>query len=165
MKLAVMALLALLLVGAGAGGAYFFFDKPAEASAGPVDEAGKAAHEAKVAEAKEGAEAVAQEQFVPLEPLILPVIDARGVTQTVSIVVSIAVPDQASADEVKHLSPRLRDAYIQDMYGVLNRKQVMENGVLKVALIKDRFQKVSTKVLGEGKVNDVLLQVVQQRRV
>lgn len=163
MKLAVIAIVALLLVGGGAAGAYFFFDKPAEAAAGPVDEAAKAEHDAKKAEA-EGEEA-AVEQFVQLDPLILPIIGDTGVTQTVSLVISIEVPDAATAEEVKRLSPRLKDAYIQDMYGALNRKSAMENGVLQVNAIKARLNKISTKVLGEGKVNDVLLQIVQQRRV
>ena len=161
MKLAVIALLALLLAGGGAAGAYFFFDKPAEAAAGPVDEAAKAEHEAKAAEAAEAP----KEQFVQLDPLILPLIGDNGVTQTISLVVSIEVPDEASAKEVERLSPRLKDAFIQDMYGALNRKSAMENGVLQVAPIKARLNKISTKVLGEDKVNDVLLQIVQQRRV
>lgn len=161
MKLAVIALLALVLVGGGAAGAYFYFDKPAEASAGPVDEVAKAEHEAKAAE---GAEAP-KEQFVQLDPLILPLIGDSGVTQTISLVVSIEVPDEATAKEVERLSPRLKDAFIQDMYGALNRKSAMENGVLQVAPIKARLNKISTKVLGEDKVNDVLLQIVQQRRI
>jgi flagellar protein FliL len=161
MKLAVIAILALLVVGGGAAGAYFYFDKPAEASAGPVDEVAKAAHEAKTAE---GAEAP-KEQFVQLDPLILPLIGDNGVTQTISLVVSIEVPNEEAAKEVERLSPRLKDAFIQDMYGALNRKSTIENGVLQVAPIKARLNKISTKVLGEDKVNDVLLQIVQQRRI
>lgn len=161
MKMAVIALVAILMLGAGAAGAYFYFDKPAEAAAGPMDEIAKAEHEAKV---EEGA-AAPKEQFVQLDPLTLPVIGDRGVTQTVSLVISIEVPDEATAAEVKRLSPRLQDAYIQDMYGALNRKSAMENGVLQVGPIKERLNKISTRVLGENVVNDVLLQIVQQRRI
>lgn len=162
MKLAVIGLLAVLLLGGGAAGAYFYFDQPAEASVGPADEAAKAAHDAKVAEA----DAVkAPLEYVELSPLILPVIGETGVTQTVSLVVSLEVPDAATAEEVKRLTPRLQDAYIQDMYGALSRKNSMEKGVLQVAPLKARLNRVTTKVLGEGKVNDVLLQVVQQRRI
>lgn len=159
MKMAVIALVAVLLVGGGAAGAYFYFDKPAEASAGPVDEIKKAEHDAKV----EGAAAV--HEFVSLDVLVLPIIDEVGVTQTVTLVISLEVPDAATAEEVKHLSPRLKDAFIQDMYGALNRKNVMNKGVLQVSVVKDRLNRVSKKVMGEGKVNDVLLQVVQQRSV
>ncbi len=163
MKLAIIGLVAVLLLGGGAAGAYFYFGTPAVASA-PMDEAAKAEHAAKEAAAKEGAEAP-KEEFVDLSPLILPVIGDNGVTQTVSLVVSIEVPDAATAEMVKRLAPRLQDAYIQDLYGALNRKNSMQNGVLQVAPIKARLNKISQKVLGEVKINDVLLQVVQQRRV
>lgn len=161
MKIAVIALVAVLILGGGAAGAYFYFDKPAVAAGGPLDEAAKAEHEAKTADAH-GA-VVAKEEFVQLDALILPVIDEQGVTQVISIVVSLEVPDAATAEEVKRLSPRLKDAFIQDMYGVLNRKNSMEKGVLQVGLIKARLNSITTRVMGENKVNDVLLQVVQQR--
>lgn len=161
MKMAVIALVAVLLVGGGAAGAYFYFDKPAEAAGGPVDEVKKAEHEAKV----EGAESAAVQEFVSLDVLVLPIIDDSGVTQTVTLVISLEVPDAATAEEVKRLSPRLKDAFIQDMYGALNRKNAMNKGVLQVSMVKDRLNRVSKKVLGEDKINDVLLQVVQQRSV
>lgn len=164
MKVAIIALVAVLLLGGGAAGAYFYFDKPAVAAGGPIDEAAKAEHDAKTAEAAEGAAVPAQE-FVQLDALILPVIDEHGVTQVVSMVVTLEVPDKATADEVKRMSPRIQDAFIQDMYGVLNRKNSMENGVLKVNLIKGRMNRLTEKVLGPGKVNEVLLQVVQQRNL
>lgn len=164
MKLAVIALLALVLLGGGGAGAYFLLIKPAEASLGPADEAAKAAHDAKLAEA-EAAAAEAATKFVQIDALILPIIGERGITQNVSLVISIEVPDDAAAEEVKRLSPRLRDAYIQDMYGALSRKSVLKDGVLQVAPIKARLERATTKVLGDGKVKGVLLQVVQQRRV
>lgn len=163
MNKAIIAVVALLVLGGGAAGAYFYFDKSAEASAGSVDEAKKAEHDAKVDAAKEGAETAAVEEFVPLDVIVLPIIDESGVTQTVTLMVSIAAKDAAAAEEVKRLSPRLKDAFIQDMYGVLSRKNVMDNGVLKVSVIKDKLNRASHRVMGEGKVNDVLLQVVQQR--
>ncbi len=164
MKLVVIAALAIVLLGGGAAGAYFYFDQPAVAAAGPVDEVAKAQHEAKTAEAAEGA-AAPKEEFVQLDPLILPVIGENGVTQTISLVISLEVPDSAAAAEVKRLSPRLKDAFIQDMYGALNRADSMEKGVLRVAPLKARLNRVTTKVMGETKVNDVLLQVIHQRKI
>lgn len=164
MKLAVIALVAVLVLGGGAAGAYFYMNKPAEAAPGPMDEAKKAEHEAKAEKAKEGEEA-AKAQFVNMDVLILPVIDETGVTQTITMSISLEVPDEATAKEVEHLSPRLKDAFIQDMYGTLSRKNAMKEGVLQVGMIKERLNKVSAKVLGEEKVKDVLLQVVQQRPI
>lgn len=163
MKMAVIGLLAVLVLGGGAAGAYFYFAKPAEASLGAADEAAKAEHDAKAAEAAQAA--VATQEFVHIDPLIFPVIGETGVTQTISLVVSIEVPSKEAAVEVERLSPRLKDAFIQDMYGALNRKNSMEKGVLKVGPLKARLNRISTQVLGEDKVNDVLLQIVSQRPI
>ncbi len=41
----------------------------------------------------------------------------------------------------------------------------MEGGVIQVGYIKARLNKVTAKVMGQDRVRDVLLQVVQQRPV
>ena len=61
--------------------------------------------------------------------------------------------------------PRLKDAYIQELYGVLNRHVALQGGVIKVDMIKKHLHDISHKVMGDGVVNGVLLQVVQQRPV
>ncbi len=113
--------------------------------------------------AKEGE--LAGPSFVEMKPLVLPIVDRNGVSQIISLVVSLEANDAASAAEILKYSPRLTDAFIQDMYGVLTRQAAMEGGVVQVGYIKNRLNRVSAKVLGEDKVKDVLLQVVQQRPV
>lgn len=152
-----MALMALGLLGGAAGGAYLFFNSPVEAATAQAKEVEKGT-------AKEGEEA-AGPSFVELEPLVLPVIDHNGVSQVISLVVALEVKDAASVQRVESLSPRLKDAYIQDMYGVLSQKAVMEGGLVQVGALKARLNKVSAKVLGDDVVKEVLLQVVQQRPI
>ncbi len=158
MKKMMLALVALGLLGGGAAGAYMYFNKPVEAA-----QTEKGADHASKSEAKEGE--LANPSFVQLEALVLPVMDEDGVSQVISLVVALEVKDEATVLEVQKLTPRLKDAYIQDMYGVLSRNGAMEGGVLQVGAIKARLNKVSTKVLGENVVKDVLLQVVQQRPI
>lgn len=122
-----------------------------------------------------GSKAFAQEEkkegeaagpsYIEMKPLNLPIVDDQGVSQTVSVVVSLEVADAAAAAEAEKMKPRLTDAYIQDMYGALSKKTMMEGGVIQVIYLKDRLNKVTTKVLGEHKVKDVLLQIVAQRPV
>ncbi len=157
MKKAIIAIIAVLLLGGGGFGAYTFFNKPAEAT--ETKEAAKAAEDAQAAK-----EAIAP-TFVELKPLVLPVVDRDGVSQIISIVISLETDDPAKAAEIELMRPRLTDAYIQGMYGVLSSKAVMEGGVLQVGYIKNKLNVLTTKVLGKDKVNDVLLQVVQQRQV
>lgn len=157
MKKIVIGLVALCLLGGGAG-AFFFMHQPAEAS---LTEESK--RDAELA-AKE-AEIVPPGEFVELDPLILPIVTKNGVTQVISLVVALEIEVGGSSESVKLLKPRLKDAYIQDMYGALNDRGAMHGGVVRVDVLKKRLNEITAKVLGEGTVREVLLQVVQQRPI
>ena len=165
MKFIMMLFLALALAGGGAAGGYFYFQNSAIASAGPVNElayAEKMKREAKAAHAKEEHKDL---KFVRLEPLVLPIIGDDGVSQVVTLVVALEVNGAEAQEKAEMYAPRLKDAFIQDMYGVLNRKASLHGGVIKVDKLKARLNRVTTKVLGENQVNEVLLQVVQQKPI
>lgn len=158
MKIAILALVAILVLGGGAGGAYFYFNQNAEASVGAEGEH-VAAKEAK----KE--HDPAHMAFVQLDPLVLPIIDADGISQMVSLVIVLQVGDEKQKASVEGQMFRIKDAYIQDMYGSLNKHVAVKDGVLQVDVLKKKLAAANDRVLGEGVVSDVLLQVVQQRRI
>ncbi|MEZ5813688.1 MAG: flagellar basal body-associated FliL family protein [Alphaproteobacteria bacterium] len=158
MRMVFIALGAIIALGGGAAGAYFYFMKPAEASLSEDLDGHK---EAK----KEDAHDNAHYEFVELDPLILPIVDQNGISQTVSLVIILEVPDAEAKHKVEAIAPRLKDAFIQDMYGALNRHAALKGGVLQVGMLKSRLNKVSDEVAGEDTVHDVLLQVVQQRPI
>ena len=101
-------------------------------------------------------------QFVELNPLILPVINKKGVTQVISLVVALEVDSQEKADKVAKFQPRLTDAYLSDLYGTFSHK-MPENGVVPIDYLKKRLNLMSSKILGEHVVRDVLVQVMQNR--
>lgn len=158
MKIAIIAVVALLLLGGGGAGAYFYFKQPAEAASGAAGEHAEGAKKDK--HGKEGEHASI---FVQLDPLILPIINRDGVSQTVSLVVAIETLDEPSKAKILSLAPRLKDAYIQDLYGVLSQEAMVRGGVIQIAPLKNRLHRVSARILGEDIAKDVLLQVVQQR--
>lgn len=151
----VLIVIALAVLAAGGAGGYFYFGNKAVAASGH-DPHASAGHDAP------GEEHL---QFVELDPLILPIIDQNGAHEIVSLVVAIEVHDSDGAARVTHLAPRLNDAYIQDLYGMLSHHAMREGGVVAVGSIKKRLNELTTRVLGEGVANDVLLQVVQQRPI
>jgi flagellar FliL protein len=156
----ILALGALVVLGGGGAGAYFYFMKPAEASTG-AEIAAETIKAEKHEEKGHGEHAA----FVEMDPLVLPILDKEGITQVISLVLAIEVNDEASKAAVEAVIPRLKDAYIQEMYGLLSKESAMKGGVLQVAMLKEKLNKISTEVLGKEGFNDILLQVVQQRDI
>ncbi len=165
MKYISILLLAIVLIGAGGAGGYFFFQKQAVASLGAENADAVAAKIKRDKHAKATKEEAAHLRFVEMRPIVLPIIDADGVSQVVTLIVSLEVTGDENEAYVQALAPRLKDAFIQDMYGMLNRKASMDGGVVKVDHLKMRLNRASVKILGENKINDVLLQVVNQRPI
>jgi len=166
MKLILMAVVALALLGGGGAGAYFYFSgSTAEAALTEEEilEKERRERDEALAAKKENSEAF---EFVELDPLILPIVDRNGVSQVVSLVVTLEVYDAASAKKAEKIMPKLKDAYIQDLYGAFNKHAALKGGVIQVSTLKKRLQKISHKVMGSDEyVNAVLLQVVQQRPI
>lgn len=166
MKLVIMAILAMLVLGGGGAGAYYyFFSAQAEAAAAHGGDEAQAAAEAAAKEGHGEADPAAKPEYVQMDPLILPVVNAQGVTQVISLVITIEVPDSGAAEKVTARIPRLKDAYIQDLYGALGRQASTAGGIVDVGAIKQRLNAVTHRVMGEGVAGDVLLQVVQQRPI
>jgi flagellar FliL protein len=161
MKKMIIGLVGVLLLGGGAGGGYIYLKKPAEAAStehNTVDE--------KHAKKKKGGHGEAAVEFVRMDPLILPIVDRGGLSQIVSVVIALEVHDKEAADYVRNMQPRIKDAFIQEMYGVIHNPAGMQNGnVIKVGILKKRLGRVGKDVLGDDIVQDVLLQVVQQRPI
>ncbi|MEM6812413.1 MAG: flagellar basal body-associated FliL family protein [Pseudomonadota bacterium] len=165
MKIVLMVIMAALLVGAGGAGGYFFTQKQAVASYSSAGEISKEQQQADKYARMSAEEAAKHLRFVKMDPIILPIIDQNGVSQVVTLVVSLEVNGDENQEFAKAMAPRLKDAYIQDMYGVLNRKASLDGGVIKVDKLKNRLNRVSAEILGENRVNEVLLQVVNQRPI
>lgn len=102
---------------------------------------------------------------VELKPLTLPIITDKGLTQQVSLLVTIEVPN-GKGDEVKAMAPALADAYITDLYGALGSgSALLQGGIVNVAAVKEHLVADTTKVLGGAdKFNAVYLDVMQQSK-
>jgi hypothetical protein len=104
-----------------------------------------------------------KEARLKFKTLSLPILDDTGLSQAVSFSVVIEVPDGRRAQLVRANEPRLTDAYIHDMYGVWRKDAAYRDGVVHVDVIKDRLSRSSRRILGGDNVNDVSLEVVDQR--
>ncbi|HRJ12943.1 MAG TPA: hypothetical protein PKW15_06855 [Alphaproteobacteria bacterium] len=102
-------------------------------------------------------------QYVKISPLILPLIGDNGVEQVVSLVIVLEVNTRDIATEVIGMSPKLNDAFITDLYGAIDRRDRMRNGLLDVAYIKERLNKLTQQIMGPDKVKGILVQGITQR--
>lgn len=102
-------------------------------------------------------------QYVKISPLILPMIGDNGVEQVVSLVIVLEVVSKDTATEVIGMSPKLNDAFITDLYGAIDRRDRMKNGLLDVSYIKDRLNNLTQKIMGPDKVKGILVQGITQR--
>ncbi len=148
MKTVVIIVLVLMLLGgSGAAGWFFFLKEDPEAMIEEVVEE----------------VAPAAPVYVRFNPLQLPLIGDDGIDQVIDIIVALEVPDDAAADQVIAMAPRLNDAILRDLYGVLHTNRIMRDGIVNVNAIKVRIVGVAQGIMGEELVNDALVQGVAQR--
>lgn len=155
LKKILVPVLALIMLLAGGAGAYFYMGQ-SEAATGDAP-----AHEAKKAEGEGEGLKIA---YVSMDPIMLPIIDREGISQTVSLVVKLEVADETKVPDIEQKLPKLADAFLSDMYGALSQEGAMQGGVIKVSTLKARLASITKRVLGEGAVEGVLLQVLQQHK-
>ena len=156
MKKALLVMIGLvLLAGAGLGGFIWF--------GGMGDEDGPLSADSLSGIFGSGEESAAPPVFVDFDPIVLPVIGPAGVEQIISIIVALEVRDQAAADRVRSLQPRLNDAFLRSLYGTLYTEDIMPHGVIDLTVIKRRLVEECNRVIGPGYVRDALVQMVGQR--
>lgn len=152
MRIAFILLIGLFIL-AGAGAGYFMFiDKSFAASS--VDK-----------NIDKHAEEIQETLYVELDPLIFPIISHNGISQTVSILVKLEVGNEDAMSNVSLSKPRLTDAFISDMYGSLSRQASLHGGKVKATTLKRRLERVSKKLMGEGVIDQVVLQIVHNKKV
>ena len=94
MKILVVILLVIILAGGGAAGWFFFLKEDPDA----------------VTEEVVVEQPPSPPVYVRFNPLQLPLIGDDGIEQVIDIIVALEVPDQAAADLVIAMAPRLNDA-------------------------------------------------------
>jgi flagellar FliL protein len=162
-KKLIFILLPLLLLGGGGAGAWFFF-----LSATAEGEASGEGHETAEADEDQGnghggghggaPEAV----FVDVGELIVPVYNRDGQDNFMIVRMELEIGEAMSADEVRYLLPRLRDAYIGTLSTMAGRGELVEES-RRAATIKRALKLTSDRVLGPDAVKDVLLQRAWQQ--
>lgn len=104
-------------------------------------------------------------QFVDFDPILVPVIEDGQVTRHVTLQIMLQVSSQEVGDHLIDQAPRLNDAFLADLYGNLHEGSGVRDGVVNLDQVKRRLMSVSKSVVGEGKVREVLVQMVAERPI
>jgi flagellar basal body-associated protein FliL len=146
MKLIVILVVVVVLLAGGGGGVYFFRDALFGEST------------PKKAEIAKTADVV----FVELESMTVAVIRNSRIEKHVVLQVSLEVPDEATRANVAKALPRLKDAFIKDLYDYYAVRTPGSDGI-NVEGIKKRLKRTSDLIMGEGVIRAVLIQGAVER--
>lgn len=142
MKIVLIAVVALVLLGGG-GAAYWYLLQDTADS-----------------------EAAAKEAFVPpifidLEPLTVTVIRNGQLGNQVQVNITLEVSSEEARTLVQAEMPRLRDAFIAQLHGLLPLRRGTAEG-FEPEYYKPRLMQVSEQVLGPGQVQAILIQGIYE---
>lgn len=90
------------------------------------------------------------------------VIREEGVTDQVNIAITIETKGEKSREIVVAQRQKLYDAYLRDLYGLLNIKRA-DGQLFDQQVVKIRLMRVSDKLLGPGVVNSILVRGISPR--
>jgi flagellar basal body-associated protein FliL len=101
--------------------------------------------------------------FVRMDPMVLPVINDRGIQEIISILIALEVKDQRDIERVNGMTTKLNDAYMRNLYGKLDKRTYRNGKFLDVNKLKTQLTSITEEVVGKGLVQNVLIQGVTQR--
>ena len=102
-------------------------------------------------------------EYYTMPPFVVPVIQGNDVTRQVTFLVTLETMGSANRDKVMDKRPQLQDGFLRDLYGVIAVRPDTE--VYDSTVIKVRLRRVGERVLGEGIIDDILINVTYDRRV
>jgi hypothetical protein len=101
--------------------------------------------------------------FIKLAPIVLPIFgNDNKVARQAGLVLALELEPGKTAADLEPNQRKLRDAFITDLYTLYDQNAGAEQ-VVDVALIKQRLQETSERVLGPGIVHAVLIQQAFER--
>ncbi|MDD3182138.1 MAG: hypothetical protein PHD48_04960 [Alphaproteobacteria bacterium] len=103
--------------------------------------------------------------FLHLAALTLPIINDYGAQQLVTMLIDLQMSDLEAAENLRSQMPRLKDAVLQALYGGLADGSMRNAQALDLMKIKKSIQETLNRIFGDGKVQDVLIQAVSQRKL
>ena len=100
--------------------------------------------------------------FVDFDPLVLPIIRDGQVTQHLTFTIILEVSDSLDRTQIYRYKPRLNDAFLRELHALYSHRLVQDRANVEHLLGK-RLLKVSKRVLGADRVNQVLVSILDKK--
>jgi flagellar FliL protein len=101
--------------------------------------------------------------FINLPAIVLPIFQGDRVTRQAGLVLVLELVKGKLATDVQPNQPKLYDAFITDLVQLYEQRGDEER-IIDPALVKQRLQETSDRVLGPGVVQQILIQQAFERR-
>ncbi len=158
-KIIVIVVVILLLAGGGAAAFFFLQQEETTMAAGDAGETSEAGEDASGAQLE--AKKTDDPNYLDMENLAIPIIRNRRIEKHVILKVSLEMMDEDSLEDAKPYMPRLKDAFIKDLYDYYSYQS--PGAKINTEAIKGRLKEAGDKVVGNGKIRKVLIQAAFQR--
>ncbi len=155
-KIIIIVVVILLLAGGGAAAFFFLQQNETSTAAGEAGEAGQ-----EQAAGEVDAKNKDDPNYLDMENLAIPVIRNRRIEKHVILKVSLEMMDDDALEDSKPYMPRLKDAFIKDLYDYYSYQSPGQK--INTEAIKIRLKVAGDKVVGQGKIRKVLIQAAFQR--
>ncbi len=102
--------------------------------------------------------------FIELGAFVVPVINGSQVTRHVSLAISVEVTGDEKKAEVEHMLPRVKDVVLRELHKHMSRRRDPDT-VQDLLKLKRKLRKAGNGLLGEGMLNDVLIENTLERKI
>ena len=101
--------------------------------------------------------------YIKFDPFVVPVLRSGQVTHHVTMFMRLQIKSEKYVEPAVALMPRLMDSILMEMHGLYNMRYVVDQG-FDNPLVRERIKVASERVLGQGMVTGLELQVADRRK-
>jgi len=102
--------------------------------------------------------------FVKLGAFVIPEVNGNQVTRHVLLEISLEVTGDEKKAEVEHMLPRVKDAVLRVLHRHMSRRRTPD-AAQDILKLKRKIRKASNALLGDGMINEVLIENTLERKL
>ncbi|PCJ59829.1 MAG: hypothetical protein COA65_05105 [Rhodospirillaceae bacterium] len=102
--------------------------------------------------------------FIKLGAFVIPEVNGNQVTRHVLLEISLEVTGDEKKAKVEHMLPRVKDAVLRVLHRHMSRRRTPD-AAQDILKLKRKIRKASNALLGDGMINEVLIENTLERKL